>query len=125
MDKTSAICSTSCQMLLGAAEISIIRAHTASYAITFLPGGSFLLPSMMIYRAFVPILWSGKTHYKSIIYRSCFFSDNQFIVSHRSHESHKERIITLAFAIRLKTLGEVDKLRAFCDAASVRFVRSV
>ena len=35
-------------------------------------------------------------------------------------QSHKERIITLAFAIRLKTLGEVDKLRAFCDAASVR-----
>ena len=42
MDKASAICSTSCQMLLGAAEISIIRVHTASYAITFLPGGSFL-----------------------------------------------------------------------------------
>ena len=65
MDKASAICSTSCQMLLGAAEISIIRVHTASYAITFLPGGSFLLPSicscivpsMMIYRAFVPVLW--------------------------------------------------------------------
>ena len=43
MDKASAICSTSCQMLLGAAEISIIRAHTASYAITFLPGGSFFV----------------------------------------------------------------------------------
>ena len=39
----SAICSTSCQMLLGAAEISIIRVHTASYAITFLPGGSFFV----------------------------------------------------------------------------------
>ena len=43
MDKASAICSTSCQMLLGASEISIIRVHTASYAITFLPGGSFFV----------------------------------------------------------------------------------
>ena len=46
------------------------------------------------------------------------YSQNIYLLSsHRSHESHKERIITLAFAIRLKTLGEVDKLRAFCDAA--------
>ena len=29
--------------------------------------------------------------------------------SHRSHKSHRERIVTLAFAIRLKTLGNADK----------------
>ena len=51
------------------------------------------------------------------------YSQNIYLLS--SHRSHRERIVTLAFAIRLKTLGEVDKLRAFCDAASVRFVRSV
>ncbi len=80
MDKASAICSTSCQMLLGAAEISIIRAHTASYAITFLPGGSFcIVPSMMIYRAFVSILWSGNTHYKF----GLFLADNQPFASRR------------------------------------------
>ena len=57
---------------------------------------------------------------------SVFYSHKiKSLASRRSHESHKERIITLAFAIRLKTLGEADKLRALCDAASVRFVRSV
>ena len=65
---------------------------------------------------------SGKTHYKPITYCYYFLSDNQFVASHRSHESHKERIVTLAFAIQLKTLGEADKLRALCDAASVRFL---
>ena len=68
---------------------------------------------------------SGKTHYKPITYCYYFLSDNQFVASHRSHESHRERIVTLAFAIRLQTLGKADKLRALCDAASVRFVRSV
>ena len=68
---------------------------------------------------------AGKTHYKPITYCYYFLSDNQFVASHRSHKSHKERIVTLAFAIRLQTLGKADKLRALCDAASVRFVRSV
>ena len=46
------------------------------------------------------------------------------LISHRSHESHKERIVTLAFAIRLQTLGKADK-RGRSDAQSVRLVRSV
>ena len=69
--------------------------------------------------------FAGKTHYNPITYCYYFLSDNQFVASHRSHKSHKERIVTLAFAIRLQTLGKADKLRALCDAASVRFVRSV
>jgi len=53
MDKASAICSTSCQMLLGASEISIIRVHTASYAITFLSGGSFFVAfDLQLYSVF-------------------------------------------------------------------------
>ena len=80
----------------------------------------------VIFLVHLPCFWQpGKTHYKPITYCYYFLSDNQFVASHRSHESHKERIVTLAFAIRLKTLGEADKLRALCDAASVRFVRSV
>ena len=47
-----------------AGEILIIIALTASYAITFLPGGMFLLPSIcscivssvIIYRALFPII---------------------------------------------------------------------
>ena len=42
----------------------------------------------------------GNTHYNSITYRYRFFTDNQFVVSHRSHKSHEKRIVILAFAIR-------------------------
>ncbi|MBQ3238997.1 MAG: hypothetical protein II976_05045, partial [Alistipes sp.] len=38
------------------------------------------------------------------------YSQNIYLLSsHRSHKSHRERIVTLAFAIRLKTLGNADK----------------
>ena len=46
------------------------------------------------------------------------------LVSHRFHEAHEERIVTLAFAIRPKTLGKADK-RGRSDALSVEFVKSV
>ncbi len=75
------------------------------------------------------------------------YSQNIYLLSsHRSHKSHRERIVTLAFAIRLKissklhssgklkfpssqpTLirvgGNADK-RGRSDAPFVRFVRSV
>ena len=38
-----------------------------------------------------------------------------------SKKSHRERIVTLAFAIRLKTLGNADK-RGRSDAPFVRFL---
>ena len=81
-----------------------------------------IAPSVMIGRTIYPINGIENTHYKSIIYYCMYLSDNQFAASHRSHKSHEERIATLAFAIRLNTLGEADKLLAFCDVASVSSV---
>ena len=81
----------------------------------------------------------GETHYKTvtnrilIIYVSIDYTLANIWFSRRSHEtcspavrerqSHEERIVTLAFAIRLKTLGKADK-RGRSEAPSVRFVRS-
>lgn len=129
MDKASAICSTSCQMLLGASEISIIRAHTAPYAITFLPPGSFLL---QLYSAFdddLQGICSCSTaqgrRTRKICGDSVFYSHKiKSLASHRSHKSHKAHLLTLVFAIRLQTLGRADK-RGRSDAQFVRFVRSV
>ena len=44
---------------------------------------------------------SGETHYKPITYCYYFLSDNQFVASHRSHKSHKERIVDFAFGLVL------------------------
>ena len=60
---------------------------------------------------------------RKIYINSSYYSQNIYLLSsHRSHKSHRERIVTLAFAIRLKTLGNADK-RGRSDAPFVRFVR--
>ena len=60
------------------------------------------------------------------IHENCFlyYQRINLLASHRSRESHKERIVTLAFAIRQQTLGKADK-RERSNAQSVRSVISV
>ena len=77
-----------------------------------------------MFRLLLLVCAPGQTHQKNL-YKFASYSQNIYLLSsHRSHKSHRERIVTLAFAIRLKTLGNADK-RGRSDAPFVRFVRSV
>ena len=78
---------------------------------------------------------TGQTHqkyswrlYSLFSYNQCItltqISRNVFAARRGQRQSHEKRIVALAFAIRLQTLGTADK-RGRSDALSVRFVRSV
>ena len=57
--------------------------------------------------SFVHIYWGLKSSKDLYVYcrLSCIY------VSRRSHESHRERIVTLAFSFGVCTFGFADKLR--------------